>query len=265
MPNHLTISAPAKVNLCLDVLRKHESGYHEIQTVMQAVPTLFDTLEFFETDQSTTLSTEYCGEFFDKPPSEPLPSNEENLIIKAVNLLKKEYSIDKNLQIKLTKRIPISAGLGGGASNAATTLKALNGLWDLNLPTATLETLSAKLGMDVPFFIKGKTALCTHLGEIVSPLPIPQNLKITILPKSQWPNPLHSTSKTQNAYASLDPNLYGKNTKKTELLIQGLKTSNLDQIKNNLHNDFESLYKLSKSLVSPYLSGSGPALFQLIN
>jgi 4-diphosphocytidyl-2-C-methyl-D-erythritol kinase len=149
----LVVQTSAKVNLALDVLAKRADGYHEIATVMQTVD-LFDRLTLEETP---TISLET-----DDPA---LPTGEENLIVRAAMLLRKAAGVERGARIRLRKKIPVAAGLGGGSSDAAATLWGLNRLWGLRWARERLLELGVQLGMDVPFFLTGGPALATGRGE----------------------------------------------------------------------------------------------------
>ena len=164
----------AKINLTLEVLGKRRDGYHEIRTIMQELE-LHDTISF-ELISGGRLELS-CSD-----PS--LPLGEENLAYKAAMLLKSLYAPDKGIRMNLTKRIPVAAGLGGGSSNAAAVLKALNSLWNLSLDDTILLELGAGLGSDVPFFLYGGTALAEGRGEKLKPLPaFPQTGVLLTSPK----------------------------------------------------------------------------------
>jgi 4-diphosphocytidyl-2-C-methyl-D-erythritol kinase len=154
------VQAPAKVNLFLEVLGKRPDGYHDIATLMLAV-SLYDTLELEEETSGKIELT--C----DQPRLETGPAN---LVVKAAELLKKHSGSNKGAAIRLTKRIPLAAGLAGGSSDAAATLAGLNQLWRLGLDNADLAGLAAQIGSDVPFFFATPAAWCTGRGEIVTPL-----------------------------------------------------------------------------------------------
>ncbi|MBD3374919.1 4-(cytidine 5'-diphospho)-2-C-methyl-D-erythritol kinase [candidate division KSB1 bacterium] len=144
----------AKINLHLAITGKRSDGYHDIETIFQEID-FCDYMEFTPSSE-LSLSSNHPG----------LPLNEENLIIKAARLL----SEDKGCHIHIEKRIPMGAGLGGGSSNAAATLLALNTLWDRGLSPEQLHTLAAQLGSDIPFFIIGGTAWARGRGERIHPL-----------------------------------------------------------------------------------------------
>jgi 4-diphosphocytidyl-2-C-methyl-D-erythritol kinase len=168
-PHGLTVRAPAKVNLFLEVLGKRPDGFHELATLMIAV-SLFDTLEFKEDSDSVSLDLVPATE---EPGAEDRPllgTGPDNLVWRAADLLKRHTRHPAGCRIRLTKRIPLEAGLAGGSSDAAATLLGLNRLWRLNLGTPELTTLAAELGSDVAFFLGGNAAWCTGRGEIVTPM-----------------------------------------------------------------------------------------------
>jgi 4-diphosphocytidyl-2-C-methyl-D-erythritol kinase len=153
------IQTSAKINLALDVLGKRSDGYHDIATVMHTVD-LFDRLSV-EPAPAISLQT-------DDPA---LPTDERNLIVRAAMLLREAAGVERGAAIRLRKRIPVAAGLGGGSSDAAATLWGLDRLWGLRWPRERLLELATHLGMDVPFFLTGGPALCTGRGERVERLP----------------------------------------------------------------------------------------------
>jgi 4-diphosphocytidyl-2-C-methyl-D-erythritol kinase len=153
----LKYASPAKVNLVLEVLGKREDGFHELRSLVQTVD-LCDTLYFEMSDKVSFECTE------------PALHTPDNLVLKAVKLVKEATDCNKGVKVRLEKHIPWGAGLGGGSSNAATTLLALNKLWGLGLSIPELTSLAAKLGSDVPFFIYGGLALVDGRGEKVTPL-----------------------------------------------------------------------------------------------
>ncbi len=168
--NRISLKAPAKINLFLEILGKRDDGYHEIETVMQEID-LVDNLQFEEIQEGVRLK---CND-------KNIPSDENNLVCKAANLILNECGIKKGVLISLEKNIPVGAGLGGGSSDAATTLKALNLLWKIGLNDAELMHFAAKLGSDVPFFIKGKTSLCSGRGEKITPVEVKSEMNYLVI------------------------------------------------------------------------------------
>ncbi len=156
----LTVSCPAKVNLFLETRGVRPDGYHEIETVMQAV-TLYDTVVLHPRSKGGIVFR--CSD-----PS--LPSGIDNLACRAAELLGREVSLPAGVSITLEKRIPYGSGLGGGSSDAAGVLVGLNELFGLGLPRERLCELCARIGSDVAFFVYGGTALCRGRGERVTPV-----------------------------------------------------------------------------------------------
>jgi 4-diphosphocytidyl-2-C-methyl-D-erythritol kinase len=185
---------------------------------------------------------------------------EENLAFRALKLLKTRFKIDKNASIHIVKNIPLAAGLGGASSDAAAVLKGLNELWELRLSDEQLMALGAELGMDVPFFIIGGTALGKNFGEKITPLNTIQNIEFKITDKFSWsilPG-LRGHGKTEAMYSILNLENCGEKTDKTEALLKAIEANDAKGIIENLHNDFESIVPLEKG---KHLSGAGPATF----
>jgi 4-diphosphocytidyl-2-C-methyl-D-erythritol kinase len=159
-------AAPAKINLGLRILGKRPDGYHAIQTILQMLD-LCDWLTFCPKEADTIRLT--CI------PS-VLPADDSNLVVRAARLLQQTFHAQQGVEITLDKRIPIAAGLGGGSSDAATTLLALNHVWQLHRPKVALHPLAAQLGSDVPFFLEGPTAFAYGRGEVLSPVTSPPPL-----------------------------------------------------------------------------------------
>ena len=247
MNNIIIFRAPAKINLTLDVFGRDPSGYHRIQTIYHEVPELFDELEF------TPLKGPQILFECDEPR---LPLDESNTVVKAAKLLQKKYKPPKGVKIHLRKKIPIASGLGGGSSDAAITLKALNQLWQLPLSREQLFTHAVEIGMDVPFFILGGCALGMHYGEQLMPLAILQTVpgyeaaKIEV--KVEGP-----PVSTVDAYRGLDLSRCGQQSRDTSTLVKILKGEKVGTIDALLHNDFKTTDE------SPWhLSGSGGAQFR---
>ena len=155
----MKILAPCKINLFLEVKNRRPDGYHNIESIMQAV-SLYDELEFKAAKKGVSLRCNIPG----------LPTDDRNLVIKAATLLKKELKVDLGARITLKKRIPMGAGLGGGSSDAAATLKGLLKLWKKKISSKKLTKIAASIGADVPFFLKGGTAVARGIGERIIPI-----------------------------------------------------------------------------------------------
>lgn len=169
-------SSPAKLNLFLHINGRYDNGYHQLQSLFQLLD-YGDELAFEpNTSGVVTLATEIAGVAAD-----------DNLIIKAAKLLKQQLSIEKqsNLgcRIHLKKRLPMGGGIGGGSSNAATTLLVLNVLWGINLSLKVLAKLGLTLGADVPIFISGNTAFAEGVGEKLLPIELPPQTYLVIFPQ----------------------------------------------------------------------------------
>jgi 4-diphosphocytidyl-2-C-methyl-D-erythritol kinase len=216
----MTVQAPAKVNLWLEALGKRADGYHEIRTIMQTV-SLFDTLR---------LAPRGDGGICLHADHPELPPPEENLVVRAAVLLHERCGLDQGADIALEKRIPAGAGLGGGSSDCAATLRGLNELWDLNLGEEPLRDMAAELGSDVPFFITGGTALCEGRGEEVSSLPSGGPLHYVLI------MPAVSLS-TAEVYRRVRSSLT-KNKRPTTIdtIKRALATGNAELLGNSLHN-----------------------------
>ena len=154
----MTVTAPAKINLSLRLLGKREDGFHEIDTVMAPLD-LADEIHFANS-RTTTLLCDAPG----------VPTDESNLVMKAVRLFEREYGKKAKQKINLVKRIPAGAGLGGGSSDAVQTLLALNEIIGTGYPMEKLAALAAELGSDTSFFLRPVISRCTGRGELVEPL-----------------------------------------------------------------------------------------------
>jgi len=161
MPMPVVFSSFAKINLSLEVIGRRPDGYHELRTVFQTID-LCDWLEIDITDEPAISLT--CDE-----PT--LACDERNLVVRAARGLQAATGVRQGARLHLRKRIPMQAGLGGGSSNAAVTLLALQRLWGVALPVAACQRAAAALGADVPFFLTGGTALGLGRGDDITPLP----------------------------------------------------------------------------------------------
>ncbi|MDN4527439.1 4-(cytidine 5'-diphospho)-2-C-methyl-D-erythritol kinase [Fictibacillus fluitans] len=151
----ISIKAPAKINLSLDVLGKRKDGYHEVKMIMTTVD-LADRVELTLLEENK-ITIESTGGF--------VPLDQRNLAYQAAMLLKETFGVKKGVGIHISKNIPVAAGLAGGSSDAAATLKGLNELWELGLSIDEVAVLGAKIGSDVSFCVYGGTAIATGRGE----------------------------------------------------------------------------------------------------
>ena len=186
----ITVRAHAKINLTLEVLGRRDDGYHDIASILQTV-SLHDTLTFEEADD-ITLDCDRADLV-----------TRDNLALRAANLLREATGVLRGTAIGLRKNIPVAAGLGGGSSDAAATLLALNRLWGLELTREDLLPLAARIGSDVPFFLFGGTGRVFGRGERVQPLP-PTDLEwaVVLTPQIDLPQ------KTAAMFSKIGPMSY---------------------------------------------------------
>lgn len=254
----LTVRAPAKLNLTLEVIGKRPDGYHEIRSVIQTI-SLCDTLRF-ELSADVTISSAL---------SEWSP--EKSLVAKAVSLLQKTTSAAKGVKIEITKNIPLVSGLGGDSSDAAATLRGLNEMWGLDLDCGELTGLAAQMGSDVPFFLYGGTALVAGWGEMVTPLPPVPRRYFVLVPPDVPPMP----DKTKRLYSSLKSGHYTKG-EAAEKLVRVVREGEVFD-SSLLFNVFENVafdvfrglagYRdlmLRAGAENVHLAGSGPTLYAML-
>ena len=249
--------AYAKVNWALEVLQRRPDGYHEVRTVIQTI------------DVCDTLELQPAAELRLEANDEGLPPTEENLVMKAAHLLRERADGLSGARMRLSKAIPVAAGLGGGSSDAAAALRGLNQMWDLDLPREALEQIAARLGSDVPFFVHGGTALAEGRGERITPLSdLPPQELLIVLP------PLTLADKTRRMYSLLTPADYtdGSAARRLADAIHQGKPLADEQLFNVFDGPafraFPELERLRRALLeagarSVHLAGSGPALFAL--
>jgi len=263
MNSVLTIKAPAKINLGLTVLRRRPDGYHDLSSVMQQI-SLADTIRL-EPQREPGCSF-YC--------SEPSLAGKDNLVCRAAALLVERAALGASLpgvKISLYKHIPAAAGLGGGSSDAAAALKALNVFWKLALNMEQLVEIGALLGSDIPYCLRGGTALVGGRGEKITSLPaLPFYWVILALPAG-------ITLSTAQVYSMLEPVQFSRPP--LAPLISAVREQREESLQDwfagGLTNTLEaavlpacsSLGTLKKEFLNlglyPAMSGSGPAFFAL--
>jgi len=254
----LTVLAPAKLNLILEVLAERPDGFHEIRSVIQTI-NLCDSLRL-QLSQNIEFKS-----------NAPYFIREESLASKAASLLQEATRCAKGATIEVSKRIPLVSGLGGDSSDAAAILRGVNKLWRLGLSQEKLLELASQLGSDVAFFLHGGTSLVKGRGEIVTPLPpFPYMWVVLMVP----PVP-RLPEKTKRLYASLKPSHYtgGQATDRLAALLTGggeITTSSLFNVFDDVALDsFTGLEEywgqfLKAGAQEIHLAGSGPALFTLV-
>ena len=219
----LKFKTPAKVNLGLHVHGKREDGFHELETIFQMV-SLFDDVELELLSSGIKLECDTPG----------IPTDDTNLVCKAALLLRKSYQVEgKGVSIRLKKKIPFGAGLGGGSGNAAGVLMGLNRLWDLNIEREKLFTLAAELGSDVPFFLTSPCALGKGRGERLKVLEPCSKFQVLLV----FPGfPIATSWVYQNLRLKLT-----KRPNNISILRKNLSLSNITSLGSQLYNDLESV------------------------
>lgn len=253
----LIMQSYGKVNLALDVLYKREDGYHEINSVMQQI-SLKDTLIFSDLKQGIVIESD----------SKKIPLDENNLVHRAWLKLKEISNINRGIHIRIEKNIPVAAGLAGGSSNCATTLVALNQLWNLGLSMRELMDIGVSIGADIPFCLLGGTAKAQGIGEVLTKLK-PFKDKYILLG-----NPGIEVS-TLDAYKKIDLNKVRLNI---DELIKCMEDEDLKCVAKNFKNAMEPAIIKEHPIISQIkdsmllngalgalMSGSGPTVFGLFD
>lgn len=254
----VTIKAPAKINLALDTLYKREDNYHEVEMVMTTVDLAdYITVTPLEKNEIKIKSNEFT-----------MPLNDKNLAYQAAKLFKDHFNIDKGVEIYIKKSIPVAAGLAGGSSNAAATLKALKELWQVDCTIDELAKLGEILGSDVPFCVYGGTALATGRGEKIQRIPSPPKCWVILI------KPRIGVS-TKEIYEALD----AKNIEHLDIegMLECINHKDYKGICNRLGNSLESVTlerypvvaEIKNKLIqfgadAVLMSGSGPTVFALV-
>ena len=257
--------ANAKINLYLDVIALREDGFHDIKTVMHSV-SLADELTVTYTPSAVTnvtMSVKGCRY---------LPTDEKNLAVRAAHLYLKYACITASINIKLEKNIPVAAGLAGGSSDAAATLRAMNRLFGRMFADKVLYKMAAELGSDVPFCLYGKTALCEGRGDIITKLPDTLKLDIVVAIDNERVSTPRAYAALDNLYAYFDGSVKTDGDKHYAELMRALHNGDISGLK--LFNIFEAAVlptcpgavELRRRLLelgadSVLMSGSGPSVF----
>ncbi len=248
--------AYAKINIGLDVLRRRDDGYHEVRMIMQTVR-ICDELLFEKSRQPGIIL---------KTDNEELPVNGDNLICKAAALLFRERGITEGVKITLTKRIPIAAGMAGGSSDAAATMRGLNELFEMGYSMQELQALGVTLGADIPYCLVGGTMLSEGIGEILTPLPAPPDCFLVVAKPDVNVSTGFVYGNLRADRLTYHPDIDG--------IIVALKEGSLDGISDRLGNVLETVtakeYPVIEELkelmrhkgaLNALMSGSGPTVF----
>ncbi len=257
----ITLDAPAKVNLFLNVIARRADGYHDIETCFEKIA-LFDTLTFKKSTSNIKMRSN----------SASLPLDENNLIFKAVRLVEKRLRRKLGVEIEIEKKIPIGAGLGGGSSDAATALIGIDMLYDLKLAEEFFMEAAIELGADVPFFLsKSSWAIGRKRGDEIENVQTHLKLwHILIVPD-------FSVS-SRDAYEWSDKKDMTHKPKGIEMVLSGIESGDTERIGKYIQNDLEGLsferdgvLREQKELLIKYgakgsaISGSGPVLFGIVD
>ncbi len=245
----------AKINLGLNVVGLREDGYHEVRMVMQSLK-LHDDLLMEKQREGVSMKTNLSY----------LPCDNDNLVVRAVEMMRKEFNIDTGVRINLRKVIPVAGGMAGGSSDAAAALFGMNKLFDLGLSIEDLMGYGLKLGADVPFCVMRGTALSEGIGEILTRLPSPPDCSVLIVK----PKVGVSTKAVYDAYDALTEPEHPD----IDQLINGLDRENWDDIIAGMGNSLEGVtipmhpiiqYIKQKMMAEgariSMMSGSGPTVF----
>lgn len=251
----------AKINLYLDVLARRDDGFHTIETIFQSI-SLCDSLECALDDTALTLRVE----------GSDLSPGEDNLVYRAAQVLRTQYTITQGARMVLHKHIPIAAGLAGGSGNAAAALVALNRLWGINAPLEELLVLAASLGSDIPYCLSGGTQVGTQRGEQLTPLPpLPTTWLLLAHPPVavNTPEIYHHPRLCKSGALPTENGRSSQLNKAVEHCAQG-------HLESALFNAMESAALIAYPIIADYknrlqaagcagvlMSGSGPTVFGL--
>lgn len=254
----LTISAPAKINLTLDVLARRADGYHELSTVMQSI-SLADTVEVEVEPSAETVIELTC----DKPF---VPTDERNIAVKAAKAFLQHAGMHAHVRIALQKRIPVGAGMGGGSTDAAAVLRGLDALLCPGFSTETMNALAKSIGADVPFVLQGGCALAEGIGEALQPIPVFSGIPLVIC------KPRASAS-TKEIFTRLKVDAIAEHPDTTGL-VEAIREKNLSALVYRLFNVLEPVttelcpaigeYRralLKNGAMGAAMTGSGTAVF----
>lgn len=256
----LTLKAMAKINLGLDVVRRREDGYHEVRMIMQTV-NLYDRLTF-EKKKEDVLQME--------TNMKRLPTDQNNLVIRAAALLKEEFGIREGLDVRLEKRIPVAAGMAGGSTDAAAVFVAMNRMFALGLDEKELEARAVTIGADVPYCIRGGTALSEGIGEKLTTLPPAPSCHVIVAKPF-----IHVSTKW------VYQNLHLENVKEhpdIDGMVESIRKGELSGVVKRLSNVLETVtvprnpviarikeILMKNGALGALMSGSGPTVFALFD
>lgn len=236
-----TCPAPAKLNLFLQITGRRADGYHELQSVFQFID-LQDEITFrIRDDQRIVRATDWSD----------IPV-ENDLVMRAANVLAQRHEIPHGIDIDITKRIPMGAGLGGGSSDAATVLYALNRIWGLQLDTGQLAELGLSLGADVPVFIHGHAAWAEGVGEILTPVSPPEAWYLLVVP------PIHVSTAAVFQHPALTRN---SAPIRISDFLEGSAYNTLEPVVRQVYPEIDACISWLEQFGRPMLTGTGAGAF----
>ena len=251
----IKVKAPAKINLTLEIINKREDGFHNLKTIMHAI-SLYDILAFRSYVSDSIVINLYGN-------SDEIPYNEKNLVYKAAMAFFTKANIKgAKLDVFIEKNIPLEAGMGGGSSDAAATLVALNELYDKLLTDNEIDELAASIGSDINFCIKGGCAVCTSRGEVINQI-APVELSVSIIKPKNFGV---STKEAYSKYGELkDKTILNATEKLSELIKNGKFDEKLlfNSFEKAYLNDYKELYTVKNEVNASMMTGSGSAFFVL--
>lgn len=252
MKDTLILNANAKINITLEVGGIREDGYHSLRSIMLPV-SLCDTLTLKKSDT-------FCCSC-----SRPLPTENDNIAYKAAKLFFESVGINGGVDIYIKKRIPVSAGMGGGSTDAATVLKGLNEMYNAGLSEDELCKIGVKLGADVPFCIYNRPCLAEGIGEVLTPIKVYRRLPLVVTIGSEG-------ASTKQMYETID-SIENRESISHDDMMHYLAVGNIRRVAKTMRNDFELCYDeksgvaeskkllLENGAMAAMMSGSGSSVF----
>ena len=254
--DNIQLKAYAKINLGLDVIRKRDDGYHEVKMIMQSI-NMYDELILKKNNSGSIVLT---------TNESSIPTDERNLVYKAIMMLKNEFNIEEGIEAYLEKNIPVEAGMAGGSTDCAATLKGMNKLFNLNLNEEELKIRGKKLGADVPYCIIGGTALSEGIGEVLTKIKTPPQCIIVIA------KPAVGVS-TKFVYENLKIDQLDKHPD-IDGMIEDINNNDLYAMAKKMDNVLETVtipaypviseikqIMIDNGAINSLMSGSGPTVF----
>lgn len=250
----IIIKSYGKINLSLDVVRKREDGYHDIDTIMQRI-SLYDNLHIKRISGDDLII---------KSNNKLVPLDNTNLVYKGWEKLKKYKKESTGIEIFIDKKIPMAAGLAGGSTNVASFMAVLNKIWNLNLKNEELMQIGKTIGADVAYFFDGRTCRAQGIGEILTPIKEFKGYNVLIVNNGK-------DISSKYVYTNIKPS--GQNDKMTKVIeaieennlekLQKYGYNNMEEVSFNLYKDIEIIKKdmLEKGADFSLMSGSGPTVF----